>query len=75
MGNDEKCARRIIALMKRAKTGAGEIMMRGALDAAFLRDDTATRAELEAGAEFAAKMGWIELAGSGVRLTEVGAKF
>jgi hypothetical protein len=73
MEGDEHHALRIVRIMKDAGTAAGEIMMFGAIEAVWLKPDDATHEELLAGLRYAADQGWIEDAGTAVRLTAQGA--
>ncbi len=74
MAGDEHHALRIVRIMKDAGTAAGEIMMFGAIEAVWLKPDNANHEELLAGLQYAGDQGWVEDAGTAVRLTAQGAK-
>lgn len=74
MLDDERHARTIIGLMRMGNTRAGEIMMLGAVMTNFMRPDKATRAQFDAGIEYAQSVGWIEFSGSALKLTAAGAR-
>jgi hypothetical protein len=74
MAGDEHYARHIVQIMKDAGTVAGEIMMFGAIEAVWLERDNADHEELLAGLQYAGDQGWVEDAGSAIRLTAEGAK-
>jgi hypothetical protein len=74
MAGDEHHALRIVRIMKDAGTAAGEIMMFGAIEAVWLKPDNADHDGLLAGLRYSADQGWVEDAGTAVRLTTQGAK-
>lgn len=74
MLDDEKHARFIIGLMKAGNTKPGQIMMIGAVMSNFMRPAGATRAQFDAGIEYALTVGWIEKSGSAFKLTVAGAR-
>jgi len=74
MAGNEHHARRIVQIMREAGTAAGEIMMFGAIEAVWLKTDNADHEGLLAGLKYAGDQGWVEDAGSAIRLTAEGAK-
>jgi hypothetical protein len=74
MAGDEHHALRIVRIMKDAGTAAGEIMMFGAIEAVWLKPDNADHDGLLAGLQYAADQGWVEDAGTAIRLTAKGTK-
>lgn len=74
MLDDEQHARQIIKLMKEANTGAGEIVMTGAVMARFMTPISATREQFVQGIDYAKSVGWIEISATTLKLTAAGAK-
>ena len=75
MASEEHFARALIQIIKDAGTAAGEIMIFGAIESAWLKSDYADREDLMSGLKYAGDHGWVEDAGGGkLRLTTKGAK-
>jgi hypothetical protein len=74
MAGNEHHGLRIVRIMKDAGTAADEIMMFDAIEAVWLKPDNANHEELLAGLQYAGDQGWVEYAGTAIRLTAKGTK-
>lgn len=68
MRTPEICAQRILHILADTNIGAGEDMLRGALETKFLQDDGWTREEFALGLKQASESKWIEIEISTIRL-------
>jgi hypothetical protein len=72
--SDEEHARRLITIVKQAKTRPGESMMLGALSNEWQKPAGTKPEDLISGLDYARRQGWIESAGDhAVCLTPKGA--